>query len=615
MKITLALHDSEYNMRIVYVYRGCQKNETDTQSFTQKARMKRRMTEMSNQAKETGGVRKKIAKGFFEVAILGTLAVVIACVAIVIMSWRYDYALQNFGFSQGDIGKAMTALADGRSAVRGALGYEGSERVERMKDSYEKTKEEFYTYLAQIEAIIVTEEGRAAYEAIVADAASYWKLADDIVAEGASADPAVAERAQDRAFEELAPTYDKVYSDLSKLMDINVSKGEETQGKLTILIFLLIGVVVVLIVMAFLLSIKRGERIAKGIAAPLDSLSKRLSSFADGDLSSEFPQMQEQDEISDMVLVASGMAENLRILIQDLSHLLEQMADGNFNIKTHTEERYVGEFRTLLDEVRRMNRQMSSALFEIEAASEQVSAGSTNMAEGAQALAEGATDQAGSIEELSATFVTITQMVEKTSEGVEESYRKSRECADIADQSSAEMEVMVHAMTRINETSQRIANIVSEIENIASQTNLLSLNASIEAARAGEAGRGFAVVAEEIRQLAEQSAQSAVNTRELIEGALHEVTEGNKAAESVSASIARAVAGMNELADSSKALNEITKEQARAMEQAQEGVSQIAEVVQSNSATAQETSATSEELSAQAVSMNELVARFKLREE
>lgn len=262
-----------------------------------------------------------------------------------------------------------------------------------------------------------------------------------------------------------------------------------------------------------------------------------------------------------------------------------------------------------------MNRQMSSTLHEIEAASEQVSAGSTNMAEGAQALAEGATDQAGSIEELSATFVTITQMVEKTSEGVEESYRKSRECADIADQSSAEMEVMVHAMTRINETSQRIANIVSEIENIASQTNLLSLNASIEAARAGEAGRGFAVVAEEIRQLAEQSAQSAVNTRELIEGALHEVTEGNKAAESVSASIARAVAGMNELADSSKALNEITKEQARAMEQAQEGVSQIAEVVQSNSATAQETSATSEELSAQAVSMNELVARFKLREE
>ena len=110
-------------------------------------------------------------------------------------------------------------------------------------------------------------------------------------------------------------------------------------------------------------------------------------------------------------------------------------------------------------------------------------------------------------------------------------YQKSRECVSDANQSREEMQIMVQAMERINEMAQKIANIVSEIESIASQTNLLSLNASIEAARAGEAGRGFAVVAEEIRQLAEQSAQFAVNTRELIEGALHEVSEGNKAAE------------------------------------------------------------------------------------
>ena len=127
---------------------------------------------MSNQSKETGGVRKKIVRGFFEVAMLGTLAVAIACVAIVIMSWRYDYALRNYGFSQGDIGKAMTAFADTRAAVRGAIGYEGSERVERMKSNYEEAKQEFDTYLAQIEAIIVTEEGRAAYEAMIVDAES-----------------------------------------------------------------------------------------------------------------------------------------------------------------------------------------------------------------------------------------------------------------------------------------------------------------------------------------------------------------------------------------------------------------------------------------------------------
>lgn len=396
-------------------------------------------------------------------------------------------------------------------------------------------------------------------------------------------------------------------------MNVNIAKGDEAQTNLSILRLLLMLVVIVTIVIAFVTSVKLGKSISTGIAEPLDQLAKRLRSFAQGDITSEFPAVETEDEIADMVQEANAMAQNLRTLIEDLSYLLDEMADGNFDLRTRAEERYVGDFQNLLLAIRGMNRQMSSTLREIEAASEQVSIGSTNMAEGAQALAEGATDQAGSIEELQATFITITEAVEKTSEKVDASYQQANEYAQVADRSQDEMKVMVQAMARINDTSQKIANIVSEIESIASQTNLLSLNASIEAARAGEAGRGFAVVAEEIRQLSEQSAQSAINTRELIEGALHEITEGNKAAESVSASIQNVVDGINYIADASKELSEIAKEQALAMEQAEEGVNQISEVVQANSATAQETSATSEELSAQAISMNELVGRFKLR--
>ena len=173
---------------------------------------------------------------------------------------------------------------------------------------------------------------------------------------------------------------------------------------------------------------------------------------------------------------------------------------------------------------------------------------------------------------------------------------------------------MMEAMERINETSQKIGNIIAEIEDIASQTNLLSLNAAIEAARAGDAGRGFAVVADQIRNLAEQSAKSAVNTRELIEGSIHEVEVGNEAAQRTSQVLADVVNEIHVIADTSKMLSEITTQQAVSMEQAEQGVIRIAEIVQSNSATAEETSATSEELSAQAVSMDELVARFVLRE-
>ena len=171
------------------------------------------------------------------------------------------------------------------------------------------------------------------------------------------------------------------------------------------------------------------------------------------------------------------------------------------------------------------------------------------------------------------------------------------------------MKAMVDAMARISDTSNKIGNIISEIEDIASQTNLLSLNASIEAARAGEAGRGFAVVADQIRQLA------AVDTRDLIEGSMQEIKEGNQAADSAAASIEIVVDGIGKIAESSRSISEISKDQANAMEQAEQGVNQISEVVQSNSATAEESSATSQELSAQAISLDELISKFILPQE
>ena len=176
------------------------------------------------------------------------------------------------------------------------------------------------------------------------------------------------------------------------------------------------------------------------------------------------------------------------------------------------------------------------------------------------------------------------------------------------------MAVMTEAMGRISETSLKIGAVITEIEDIADQTNLLSLNASIEAARAGEAGRGFAVVADQIRTLAEQSAKAAVNTKALIEGSIHEIEVGNKAAERTAEVLSSVVEDIHAIAQTAKGLSEVSKQQAESMEQAEEGVARISEVVQSNSATAEEASATSEELSAQAVSMDELVAQFRLRD-
>ena len=239
--------------------------------------------------------------------------------------------------------------------------------------------------------------------------------------------------------------------------------------------------------------------------------------------------------------------------------------------------------------------------------------GAAQMAESAQALAEGATDQAGSVEELTATIQNITENVVDTSEKANKSYVSAQEFEQEAERSNEDIMELNQAMERINNTSKEIANIIAAIEDIASQTNLLSLNASIEAARAGEAGKGFAVVADQIGKLAADSATAAINTKKLIENSIHEIEHGNEITMKTTAAIESVIGGIKMLAVSTKEISDLSVAQADAMKQLEIGVEQIAEVIQNNSASAEETSATSEELSAQSTSLEDLVGQFKLK--
>ena len=560
-------------------------------------------------------IREKLSKSYLHVIFIASISAIIGIGALLIMTRMYNHALTNYGFSQGDIGKAMTVFADARSDLRGAVVYDEEGIIKDLKEDYYVKQDSFNTYLAEVEKSMVTKAGRDAYNQILADLDGYWDLSDELIEIGATTDEAGSKEAQNRANKELKPLYEVVYNDLKNLMNVNVQKGDQTEAILAVMEIIVVIIIIAVIILSVLSGRRLGNQIADGIAKPLQQMSERLKTFAEGDLDSEFPEHDAKDEVAEMIETARQMADNLNVIISDSGRLLNEMADGNFAIATDHEERYTGKFNDLLIGIRNMNRKINDSLHQVEETAEQVSMGSGNMAEAAQSLAEGATEQAGAVEELQATIADITANVEHTAADLQKSHADARKYADDADRSRDQMRAMVEAMQRISESSMKIENIISELEDIASQTNLLSLNASIEAARAGEAGKGFAVVADQIRKLAEQSAASAVSTRELIEGSIHDVEEGNKAVALVSETLDEVIKGINDIADTSKSLSENSQSQATAMEQAEQGVNQISEVVQSNSAMAQETSATSDELSAQAETLDNLVRQFKLREQ
>ena len=559
-------------------------------------------------------IRKRLNKGFSLITIVCCIALVLCDIAIFAMSSQYEHAMSSYGFSQGDIGKAMVTFSEARSSLRAVISYKSTTEINSEKNEYQTKKQLFDTYLSEVEKSMVTKEGKESYANIVSKLDDYWNMSDSILKIASTSDPAACENAQKQEYEVLGPKYDELYNDMKELMDLNVNMGDDLEDILFV-IKIVLGVLVLVIIGGSIMTSKRiGAKIADQIEKPVADLAERLKKFAQGDLDSPFPEQNNEDEIAFMNDVAKEMAANLNLIISDLSRLMSLMADGNFAISTEIEDKYVGKFVELLESIRNMNRKMDSTLRHVEESAEQVTAGSENLAQSAQDLAEGATEQAGAVEQLQATMSTITEQVADTVNNLNDTSRKAESYAKSADSSKTDMRELMEAMQRISETSKKIENIISDIESIASQTNLLSLNAAIEAARAGEAGKGFAVVAEQIRMLADESAKSAVDTRTLIEGALNEIEEGNQVAQKAADSMETVVQGINDISDTSKMLSENSNQQIAALREAEKGIEQISEVVQSNSAASEECSATSEELSAQAEAMNEMTAQFVLRD-
>ena len=376
------------------------------------------------------------------------------------------------------------------------------------------------------------------------------------------------------------------------------------------------GMGIVLLITAVVLNLvllrKVSQSLTTALVYPIRQLQEAVRKLKAGQLDIDIS-YKSPDELGELADDLRGACVQIHTVIQDMSYVLGKMADGQFQVSSKAKKSYVGDFQSLHTSMEQLNYQMKDVLHQIQISSEQVMTGAEQLADHAQELAKSAANETEAVNELSDTIQNVIQISNESTEGATNAAADMKNAAIRAKQSQEDMNQLTEAMERISNTSKEIEKIIETIEDIASQTNLLSLNASIEAARAGEAGRGFAVVADQIGKLASDSAQSAVNTRELISKCIVEVQEGNSIVENTMESINTVLGNIELFASLASGAAETSKAQMDMLKKVETEIEQINESVEYNSATAQETSAVGEELSTQATNLEQMVAKFVLR--
>lgn len=375
------------------------------------------------------------------------------------------------------------------------------------------------------------------------------------------------------------------------------------------------GLWVIVPVLGMVITVVVGGRLAKALAAnitePLAELQKAADSMAEGNLDIQI-QYKAEDEFGGLAESFRKTAYFLKGVVTDIDFILGEFSEKNFSAESKYPQAYKGGFRQVLEKIKTTEANLGNTLRSVQESSDQVSSGAVQLAQSAQGLAEGASDQAAAVQQLVSSVDEVADHVAENTKSTELVHQEAKKVALKADNSSDKMKELVAAMKHISETTNDIQAVIGKIESIASQTNLLSLNASIEAARAGEAGRGFAVVAEQIKGLAEESASSAEETREMLTNSLKQVEIGSSVADETSRYMDEMIKELDQVVLEVAKIREVSEKQAESVRQISVAVEQVNGVVQSNSATSQEVSATSEELSASADGLDNMISGFQI---
>lgn len=408
--------------------------------------------------------------------------------------------------------------------------------------------------------------------------------------------------------------FDSVAEDINVKVDAYINYGDAQIDKASkevnrSLLQVMITAVAVMILNLILTKVVKKVIVAK-VVKPISDISKAVGEVAKGNLKTEISYSSD-DEIGELANDTRNTVTALNQYITEIGRCMKEMELGNLSVTTDIE--FKGDFVYLRESLLNYIASMNHIIQEINESAGRVTSGSDNISEVAGTLTVGATEQNTSIEKLTADMLEMVAKVEKEAGSAQEANQLMQRLEEEAKLSMKHMDSMIQAMNQIDNSSEQIVVIIKSIEDIASQTNLLSLNASIEAARAGEAGRGFAVVANEVSGLAGESTQAATRTATLIENSINAVKNGFIIAHDAAESMKMVETGIGDIVGTIETMADTSRNQVKFFHEVMTEINGIADVVTTVSATAQESEATSVELLAQAEQLNHLVGQFTLK--